>query len=58
MENRYPPLCCRLLRARRKRPRCRTAKQGDELSPSHRFDLHQLPAAYRGLATAHRIGKK
>jgi hypothetical protein len=29
MENRYPALCCSLLRPRRERPSCRAAKQRD-----------------------------
>src|ERR1700736_6564809 len=35
MENRYPPLRCRLLRAHRERPCSRAAKQRDELAPFH-----------------------
>src|SRR5262245_21565473 len=41
---------CRPLRTRRERPRCRTAKQRDELAPSQPVKMHAVPASLSRIA--------
>jgi hypothetical protein len=47
MENRYPAPRCRLLRARRERPRRRAAEQRYELAPFQLIELHSGPLPAR-----------